>query len=201
MSVLFRGATVVDGTGAPGRQADVLVVDGRIESVGSSAAGATDVIDADGLVLAPGFIDLHSHADLTIPAYPSAVNSLSQGVTTEVVGNCGFSPAPVSPQPAFAELLQTFVGGLGPDLAWNWTDFATFVRVVDEVQPSVNVAPLVGHGTLRIAAMGMEDRPSTPDERSHMRTGLHDALAAGAWGLSTGLVYPPGAYAVTDEII
>lgn len=200
-SVLFRGATVIDGTGAPGRQADVAVAKGRIQSVGEEAGGAERVIDAYGLVLAPGFIDLHSHADLTLPAYPAAINSLSQGVTTEVVGNCGFSPAPVSPQRSRAELLQTFVGGLGPDLDWTWSDVARFLARLDSAHPSVNVAPLVGHGTLRIAAMGMEDRPSTPEERAHMRGGLREALAAGAWGLSTGLVYPPGAYALTDEIV
>ena len=103
MNVLIRGALVVDGTGAAGRQAEVAIADGRIVSVGQPTdAPSTTVIDARGLVLAPGFIDLHSHADMTLPAFPGARNSIAQGVTTEVVGNCGFSPAPVSPVPALA---------------------------------------------------------------------------------------------------
>src|SRR5437016_5499904 len=110
VNVLVRGAVVVDGTGAPGRQTDVAVVDGHIAAIGEPAASAVGsgagTIDGGGLVLAPGFIDLHSHADLTLPAFGAASNSISQGVTTEVVGNCGFSPAPVSGTPERALLLQ-----------------------------------------------------------------------------------------------
>jgi N-acyl-D-amino-acid deacylase len=203
VNLLIRGATVIDGTGAPGRQADVAVADGRIAAVGDGAAafGGGRFIDAAGLVLAPGFIDLHSHADLTLPAFPSAINSLSQGVTTEVVGNCGFSPAPVSDLAERSALLQGYAGGLGPDLDWTWTSFGTFLDRLAASRPSVNVAPLVGHAALRIAAMGMQDRPPSVAELEAMRLELRAALDAGAWGLSSGLVYPPGTYSDTDEIV
>jgi N-acyl-D-aspartate/D-glutamate deacylase len=200
VSLAIRGATLIDGTGAPRRQADVTVHNGRIQTVGDSASGSR-VIDADGLVLAPGFIDLHSHADLTLPAFPSAINSLSQGVTTEVVGNCGFSAAPVGPTPERAALLQSFVGGLGPDLDWTWRSFGDFLRQLQAARPAVNVAPLVGHGTLRISVLGMDDRPPDAAELAAMRQGLRESLDSGAWGLSTGLVYPPGVYAATDEVV
>lgn len=205
MHVLIRGAVLIDGSGAPGRQADVALADGRIAAVGASAAAtvgsAARAIDAGGLVLAPGFIDLHSHADLTLSAFPAATNSISQGVTTEVVGNCGFSPGPVSDSPERAQLLHAYTVGLGPNLNWNWNSFEEFLDVMDASHPAVNVAPLVGHGTLRIAAMGMDDRPPSPTELDSMRAGVREALGAGAWGMSTGLVYPPGTYAATEEIV
>jgi N-acyl-D-amino-acid deacylase len=203
IDVLFRGATVYDGTGAAGRRADVAVADGRIVSVGDSHPGELvgRVVEADGLALAPGFIDLHSHADMTLPAFPGAKNSISQGVTTEVVGNCGFSPAPVSLDPALAEQLHAYVAGIGPDLDWSWLDFGSYLQRLDDARPAVNVVPLVGHGTLRIAAMGMEDRAPTPIELASMAAQLEAALNGGAWGMSSGLVYPPGAYAVTDELV
>lgn len=202
MNVVIRGATVIDGTGSPALQTDVTVAGRHIQQIGT-AVGERDarVIDADGLVLAPGFIDLHSHADLTLPAFPAAINSLSQGVTTEVVGNCGFSPAPVSQAADRARLLREYAGGLGPDLDWTWSTFGTFLDRLDGIQPAVNVAPLVGHGALRIAAMGMADRAPSGSELDLMRAALRDSLASGAWGMSTGLVYPPGAYAATDEVI
>ena len=205
MSLLIRGATVIDGTGAPRRQAAVAVAAGRIAAIGEDAAATAGTgartIDAGGLILAPGFIDLHSHADLTLPAFPGAINSLSQGVTTEVVGNCGFSPAPVADSPERADLLRAYAAGLGPNLAWTWHSFDQFLETLDAAHPAVNVAPLVGHGTVRIAAMGMDDRPPTPTEQATMQAGVREALAAGAWGMSTGLVYPPGTYAATDEIV
>src|SRR5262245_32793883 len=124
-TVVIRGGTVIDGTGTPGRRADVRVSDGRITTLGADpdvVAGAR-VIDADGLVVAPGFIDMHSHADFTLPAYPDALNSLSQGVTTEVLGNCGYSPAPLSPDPGLASAQRAASAGLGPDLDWSWQSF------------------------------------------------------------------------------
>jgi N-acyl-D-amino-acid deacylase len=201
VNLLIRGATVVDGSGAASRQADVAVAEGRIVALDDAAVGGARVIDAGGLVLAPGFIDLHSHADLTLPAFPGAINSLSQGVTTEVVGNCGFSPAPMSEHPERATILQSSAGGLGPDLDWTWHTFKEFLSRLDASHPAVNVAPLVGHGSLRIAAMGMDNRPPSPAELDAMRTNLRAALAAGAWGMSSGLVYPPGAYTATDELV
>ena len=138
MEVLLRGATVFDGSGTPGRQADVAVHGDRIVAVGPDAEGAVSSprrIDVGGLALAPGFIDLHSHADHTLPAFPAAPNNISQGVTTELVGLCGFSPAPVSPIPERAAQLRELGRGIGPGLDWSWSDFASFLDRLEASGP------------------------------------------------------------------
>lgn len=195
----IRGSTVFDGSGGEPVVADVLVVDGTIAAMGRDidAQGAVR-IDAAGLATAPGFIDMHSHADFTMPSYPEALNSLSQGVTTEVVGNCGSSPAPLAP-PGTAErnawISSRAVGG---GLSWEWNDFSEYLEALGH--PSVNAAPLVGHGAIRSAVFGIENRPPTESELATMKRLVADALDAGAWGLSSGLVYPPGRFADADEI-
>ena len=204
MDALIRGATVYDGSGAPGVQQDVAIRGSRIAALGDQAAnlaGPQEVIDAGGLALAPGFIDMHSHADHTLPAYPRATNSISQGVTTEVVGLCGFSAAPVSTEGERAEQLHDQSRGLGPDLDWSWVSFGDYLDRFEAARPSVNVVPLVGHHTLRIQAMGVDDRAPTPAELASMRASLADALAQGAWGMSTGLIYVPGTFARTPELL
>ena len=198
--LIVRRAQVHDGGGAAPFVADVGVRAGRILLVGSAGGAlAARQIDGDGLALAPGFIDLHSHADLTLPAFPQARNSIQQGVTTEVVGNCGFSAAPVVE--AHAPELRRFVSGLGPHLDWSWTTFGEYVDALDRCRPMVNVVPLVGHGALRLAAMSFEDRRPSPDELDVMRGLLRQSLAEGAWGLSSGLDYPPGTFAGSAELV
>ena len=203
MDLLIRGGMLFDGSGGPGVQRDVAIRDGRIVAIGADAAQAVagDVLDAGGLAVAPGFVDLHSHADHTLPTFPRATNSLSQGVTTEVVGLCGFSVAPVAANPSRAEQLRELASGIGPYLEWNWHTFDDYLNQFQAAGPAVNVAPLVGHHALRILAMGMEDRPPTPAELALMRGALADALNHGAWGMSTGLVYVPGSFAVLDELL
>jgi N-acyl-D-amino-acid deacylase len=203
MDVVFRGATVYDGSGSAGVRQDVAVRGERIVAVGETAngSGATRVVDADGLALAPGFIDMHSHADHTLPANPTATNSITQGVTTELIGLCGFSVAPVSPEPARASQLRDMAAGIGPDLNWNWHSFGDFLDTLAAARPAVNVVPLVGHHALRILAMGIEDRPPTAPELSMMRAALAEALDQGAWGMSSGLVYVPGQFANLDELV
>lgn len=203
MDVLFRGATVYDGSGSAGVQRDVAVREERIVALGAESAQMSGgrVVDAGGLALAPGFIDLHSHADHTLPAFPRATNSVTQGVTTELVGLCGFSVAPVSADPLRRTQLQELSSGIGPDLDWSWQTFAEYLERFEEAKPAVNVAPLVGHHALRIFGMGIEDRPPTPAELSSMRQALAAALAQGAWGMSSGLVYVPGSFANTEELV
>ena len=200
--LLIRGATVVDGTGRPGLRADVAVADGRIVAVGRDAGprSARRVVDADGLTIAPGFIDIHSHADFTLPAFPGARNSLSQGVTSEVVGNCSWSPAPLSVDPGLARQMHDISVGIGPHLDWDWTSMASFMARLDAARPAVNCLPLVGHAALRVAAMGMDTGLPTGPQMAAMAEALRVSLAAGAWGVSTGLVYPPSAFAATEEI-
>ncbi len=203
--LLIRGGLVFDGSGAPGTQRDVAIRDERIVAMDADAArllGAdAEIIDAGGLVVAPGFIDLHSHADHTLPTYPRATNSITQGVTTEVVGLCGFSVAPVAASAARADQLRELAYGFGPYLEWNWHTYDDYLVQLHAAGPAVNVIPLVGHHALRILAMGMEDRPPTPGELVVMRGALADALNHGAWGMSTGLVYAPGSFATTEEFL
>ena len=113
-------------------------------------------------MLAPGFIDMHSHADFTLPSYPAAINSLAQGVTTEVIGNCGYSPAPLAADPALAAEQRAECHGLGPDLDWAWRSFGEYLARLDAARPAVNVIPLVGHGMLRLAVVGAEERAGHP---------------------------------------
>lgn len=194
---------MLDGSGARASRADVLVEGERVATVGprlEAPERSCVVIDAHDLTLAPGFIDMHSHADFSMPSYPGALNSLAQGVTSEVVGNCGHTPAPLPQVPAFAEAIRAAGRALGPDLDWAWTSFGSFLDTIDQAHPSVNVIPLVGFGTIRSAVMGAEDRPATETEREAMRRLVSQALTEGAWGLSTGLVYAPGSFASPDEV-
>src|SRR5207248_10360508 len=144
MDVLFRGAMVFDGSGAQGLRADVLVRGSRVAAIGADATalGAASTIDADGLALAPGFIDMHSHADHTLPAFAQATNSITQGVTTEVVGLCGFSPAPVSFDTTRQGQLQDLARGIGPHLDWSWHSFDEYLNHFSAAKPAVNVVPL-----------------------------------------------------------
>lgn len=199
----MRGANVVDGTGGEAFAADVLLVEGLVAAIsrpgGLSAAAAEQTIDAAGLVLAPGFIDAHSHADAAPLLDEVDVSKISQGVTTEVVGNCGFSLAPCPP--GRREEIAQMCSRLFPALPFDWATVPELFVRLQSAGHLVNVVHLVGHHTLRAAAMGLEDRAPTPAESQHMRAELAAALAAGAAGLSSGLIYPPGVYSVTDELV
>jgi N-acyl-D-aspartate/D-glutamate deacylase len=195
--LLIRGGHVVDGTGAPGREADVAVRDGRIAAIETrSSRPARRVIDAPGQVVAPGFIDIHTHSDFTLPLNPRAESKIRQGVTTEVVGNCGFSVAPALP--GRAEMLREYLASSAPWLPFRETTFAQYVAAFPPL--SLNVILQVGHHTLRLMTAGMENRPLTDAERSAMERLLEEALSAGAWGMSTGLFTAPGGYADASEI-
>jgi N-acyl-D-amino-acid deacylase len=199
-SVLIRGAQVLDGTGSPAFRADVGIVGPRIDAVGDlSDAAANETLDATGLMVAPGFIDIHSHSDFTLPVNPRAESKVRQGVTTEVVGNCGFSPAPISA--ATKDQLLQYVAFLNPGLTWEWTSFGDYLAHLDANRIALNVIPFVGHGTVRIAVMGFSDAAPSADELATMKRLIAQAMDEGAWGLSTGLIYPPGVFARTAEIV
>jgi N-acyl-D-amino-acid deacylase len=199
-SLLIRGGTVVDGSGAPARAADVAVEGERIVAVAPGLSGQADrVIDAAGKVVAPGFIDMHSHSDLFYFGCPSAESKIRQGVTTEVVGMCSFSQAPMRPEQR--HLMRGWAGGIGASLDLKAETFAQYLDALRAMRPSVNIAHFVGHGALRIAGMGFEARPAGPDDLRAMERLLGEAMDAGAFGFSTGLVYAPSAYSDTPELI
>jgi N-acyl-D-amino-acid deacylase len=202
-SYLFRGASLVDGTGSPPCRADVAVAGGRIAAVGPDLDGSAQrVVDAEGLVICPGFIDIHGHSDMTLFRHPLLESKAFQGVTTEVIGNCGLGLFPVRAggERELADYLRLHDFSL-PDGGITWSDFAEYAGRVARDGLGINVAPLAGHAPLRVAAMGMDDRPPEAAEMERMAALLTEALEQGAWGMSTGLIYPPGSYAATRELI
>ena len=198
LDLIIGGGQAIDGTGAPRRRVDVAIAGGRVVAVGNLAErDAAERLDASGLVVAPGFIDIHSHADLSLLVDPRACSAVTQGVTTLVVGNCGHAPAPLADPSDLPDL--NF--GYHPSVEATWTSVGVYLEAVERARPAVNVATLVGQIALRLAVMGRSPRPATPSELERMRALLGEALAEGAYGLSSGLEYPLGRACTTDEIV
>lgn len=222
--ILIRNARVCDGTGQPAFSADIGVVGDRIAQIGGlQDCNAAQTIDAAGRVAAPGFIDMHSHGDCTLLLFPNAQSLLRQGVTTIVGGNCGTSPAPLDRvylmqcwELDFWQELDPFVfyensfldpapvrayfrDHLGYDMDWH--SFGEFLNRVERAHCAVNYVPLVGHGQVRAQILGLENaRPATAEEADAIAALLREAMEDGAWGISTGLDYAPGAFADTAEL-
>jgi N-acyl-D-amino-acid deacylase len=193
--ILIQGGEVLDGTGAPARRADVAITGERIVAVGDLArAEARATLKATGRVVCPGFIDVHSHSDTFILLEPTAPSKIFQGVTTEIVGNCGASTAPRQ-------------GAYQPPTDWReknypgtWHSVAEYRALLAQVQPAVNLVLLIGHNSLRAGVIGYAARAATADEVRAMGALLERALAEGGAGLSTGLIYTPGLYATPEEV-
>jgi N-acyl-D-amino-acid deacylase len=199
LDVVIRGGRVVDGSGAPWVRADVGIAGQRIAAVGDlSAADAETTIDATGKIVAPGFVDCHSHSDWSLLANRDCESTLKMGVTTEIVGNCGMSYAPVSP--LNRSRLETDVARTSPGVEVAWTSFGEYLDRVRKGGIGANYAFLVGHAAVRSAAMGSDERLATPDEVSEMERLLAAALEEGAIGFSTGLEFVPGRVATADEL-
>ncbi len=199
--LVLRGGRVVDGTGAPARRADVGVDGDRIVAVGPSLRGHRE-LDCGGLVVAPGFLDTHSHSDLHLFADPLLQMKLRQGVTTEVLGQDGISVAPVRRE--HVEITRRFLSGLDgdpPEAPWDWTTCGDYLRSIERARSSIDFAYLVPHGALRTFVMGPDDRAPSDTELQQMAHELDRAITEGAIGMSTGLIYAPCCYAGTDELI
>jgi N-acyl-D-aspartate/D-glutamate deacylase len=200
--LLILGGTIVDGTGGPRYTADLGIKNGKIAKIGSlKNEDSKEFIDAQGLIVSPGFIDCHTHSDFSLLRNPSAIAKLSQGVTTEIIGNCGMSAAPI--YDTTEELMLNYVKsvlGERPSTT-HWESTQDYLAVLRSQTPAVNVGVLIGHGTVRTAVMGFENRKPTPSEMEEMKEYIREAMLAGAIGFSTGLSYAPGAYSQTEEII
>ena len=201
--LIIKNASIVDGTEAKAFTGDVAVKDGKIVAVGKVEGDAAEVYDAKGLTLAPGFIDIHDHADTTIHEAPESEGYIMQGVTTCVAGNCGISAAPVNKNDL--KIFKDYVG----DLEYTWDDMGGFFDYMEKgefaAHPGTkgigtNFACGVGHGNIRMAVMGFENRKPTAAELDRMKGLLSDAIDQGCVALSSGLIYPPGFYTEEDEL-
>ncbi|AXK33743.1 D-aminoacylase [Streptomyces armeniacus] len=206
MDTVIRGARVADGSGAPSYEADVALDGGRIAAVRTAADGgarltARHTLDADGLVLSPGFIDMHAHSDLALLRDPDHSAKAAQGVTLEVIGQDGLSYAPVDDRTLDA-VRQAITGwnGDGSDIDFDWRSVGGYLDRLDRQGIAVNAAYLIPQGTVRMLAVGWDDRPASEDEMRHMRQLVAEGLEQGAVGLSSGLTYTPGMYAPTAEL-
>jgi N-acyl-D-amino-acid deacylase len=200
LDLILKNGKIVDGSGNPWYHGDVGVKDGFIAAIGRVDQEAALVIDVGRKAISPGFIDGHCHSDLMIIDHPHSEIKLQQGVTAEVVGNCGLAPAPFVRDKA--KLLQTYVQPvLGiTSWEWPWETVGQYLDFVDRSNPSGHIASYVAHGALRIAVMGFENRPATTAELARMKELLEEGLRAGAIGLSIGLLYAPGSYTSREEL-
>lgn len=200
LDVRIGGARIIDGAGNPWFRGDVGIQGGRIVAVGNlRGVRATRELDAGDRCLAPGFIDAHTHSDFSLPTFPRAESRMSQGVTTEVGGNCGFAPFPVEPERL--ELLRDSSSFIAANLSWEWRSADDFFRHLDTKPLSLNFIPLIAHGAVRVAVMGFDRRRPTVPEMERMKELVADAMVAGAAGISSGLAYAPGVFSDSEELI
>jgi N-acyl-D-aspartate/D-glutamate deacylase len=194
---LIRNVQIIDGSGGEPQSGSVAVVGDRIQAVGKlDEYSSPNTIDGEGKVLAPGFVDAHTHDDLYVIHHPEMLPKISQGVTTVIVGNCGISAAPVRLKAELPDPMNL----LGNADAFRYSTFSAYVEAVNTAEPAVNVAALVGHTALRNNHMDRLDRVATPNEIEAMRVQLREALDHGALGLSTGLAYLSAYSASTEEV-
>lgn len=194
--LVIRSGTIFDGSGNPPVKGDVAVSGGKIVATGPKLGEAEREIDASGLAVTPGFIDIHSHSDYTLLVDPRAVSQISQGVTTEIIGNCGFGCAPVGDP----RLAKDSIYGFDGSVELTWKSVGGYLEKLEAVRPAVNVMTLYPNAQLRLAAVADPDAAATPQELDRMRAMLRDGLAEGAAGFSIGLEYPAEAQASEDEL-
>jgi N-acyl-D-amino-acid deacylase len=195
--ILVRNGHIVDGTGSPWFKTDILIEDEKIWKIGRNLEKSESTIDASGLIVCPGFIDIHGHSDYPILINPKAESKIHQGVTTEIIGNCGTSAAPLkgSTKQKAKETLKNYNQKL------EWTNLAQYLNHIEKNGTTINLASFVGQGTIRESIMGYEARKPTTDELEEMKQLVEEAMKQGAWGLSSMPQFPPGSYADTDEIV
>ncbi|MEM3522795.1 MAG: amidohydrolase family protein, partial [Candidatus Bathyarchaeia archaeon] len=199
--IVITGGIIYDGINESPYKADIGIKNGKIVKIGSvEKKNCNEIIKAEGLIVSPGFIDIHTHLDFSLPVHPQANSHLMQGVTTVLVGNCGLSPFPTSSETL--KELKTYTAFLAEEgFPWDFSSLKDFLEFLEKKKVALNVASLVGHGSIRIAVMGFEDRIPTKNEIEEMKDLVERAMNDGAFGISTGLPYPPGMFSKTDELI
>lgn len=201
IDIVIRGGTLLDGRGGPGRPGDVGIDGGRIVAVEPRLPDGIghEEVEAAGLAVAPGFIDLHTHSDVSLLSEPGCISAIEQGVTTQAVGLCGFSAGPVSPD-GLAGLIDEEPIFAFPGVDWTWSTIAGYREAVERARPATHVTTFVGHNTLRRHVVGSDARPPRPPELARMAALVDEAIDAGARGFTTGLSYAPGLFADLDEL-
>ncbi|MEM3826772.1 MAG: D-aminoacylase [Nitrososphaeria archaeon] len=203
LDIIIFGGRIVDGSGNPWYKADIGIREGKIVEIGNLRNEKADkIIDARDHIVSPGFIDIHSHADITIPFNPYMDSAIMQGITTTVVGNCGISLAPLKDEKL--DMIREYLSQFLPNnlkIEFKWNKFSEYLEWMKRSGVTCNVANLVGHGTVRISVMGMDARDPTETELIEMGKLVEEAMDSGAFGISTGLIYPPGTYSRTEELI
>lgn len=200
--LVLANGKIVDGCGNPWFWGDLAIQHGRIAEIAPAGTlRGRDTINADGRFVTPGFVDIHTHSDLSILVNRRAESAVRQGATTHIVGNCGMSPAPVDEN--HLQEMRHYWGAISdqPEVTWTWRTFDQYLRALQTGGLAINVGSLAGHAALRIAVMGNDAREPSPAELDRMKELLAEAMEAGACGMSTGLVYPPGCFAQTAEIV
>ena len=199
--IIIKNGELIDGNKQKRFTVDIGIIEDTIISIGYlRKTKATKVIDAKGLIISPGFIDIHSHSDSIAWALPNYDSKIMQGVTTEVIGNCGVSLAPCNDK--YLSLLKQYSSGIMTgSFEWVWRSFAEYINFISGKDLPLNLIPLIGHGTVRIAVMGFENRKPKLKELNQMQNLVEEAMNYGAYGLSSGLVYPPGSYSDSSELI
>jgi len=201
MKIAIVGGKVIDGTGSPWFYSNVYVSYGVISKIGLEWDEKPEaVIDASELMIAPGFIDMHGHSDVSLLVNPFAESKIRQGVTTEVIGQCGYSLAPINDWSA-EYLRKTLPDHVKGHIVIDWRTMAQYIERLQRDGISINVVPFIGHGTVRMNVLRFEHRSPTKEELDEMKRYVKEGMEAGAFGLSTGLIYPPSSYAKTDEIV
>jgi N-acyl-D-amino-acid deacylase len=203
--IIIRNAEIIDGTGKSAYRADMAIDEGRIADIGDlNQTRGKHVIDAQGCAVAPGFIDMHSHADFSLPIWPTADSMLHQGITTAVVGQCGLSPAPLldETKEEVVAALSGFFGEIAKNVPWQeWSSVGDYLNFLTRQGVSLNILQLAGQGVIRAAVMGFDEGHADEDQMSKIQDLVAGAMAEGAIGLSTGLIYPPGSFTATEELI
>ena len=203
--IIIKNGTVIDGSNKAKYKSDIGINGNKIVRIGSlENLTAKKIIDAKNLIISPGFIDMHTHSDISIINDPFAESKIYQGVTTEVTGNCSYSPFPSgndNPNTLKEELWEKRGNADDPKTLWHWTTFEEYADFIERNGCSINVAPQVGYAALQIASGSVENRKATYDEMKMMKRLANEAIEQGAFSLSTGLSVPPSAFASTEEII
>ena len=196
--LVIKNGRIIDGTGSPSYYSDVAVKDGKIAWIAKGIEGGVQVIDAKGLVVTPGFIDSHGHADNAVLLYPDLREKIEQGITTTIGGQCGGTQAPIAKDVLPEKASQIGDFGKSTDV---FRTMGTFLNIARDLPLGANIATFVGHSALRRAVVGRENRPATRDELEKMKELLREALENGAMGISFGLIYTPSCYADTEELV